>query len=104
MDATAATIREGSVLYETFCLVCHGVNVVAGPTRDLRYSSEAVHHAFESIVLHGTMEGLGMPSFGDLLTAEQVRAIQAYVLFRAEESASPSNEPLQPTSGAGGVN
>ncbi len=30
-----------------------------------------------------------MPSFGDLLTEEEARAIQAYVLFRAAESAPP---------------
>jgi mono/diheme cytochrome c family protein len=38
-------------------------------------------------VLKGERQSLGMPSFGDLISAEQARAIQAYVLSRAAESA-----------------
>lgn len=45
------------------------------PVSDIRY-------------LGGLREKLGMPSFGDVLTAEDARAIQAYVLFRAAESAA----------------
>ncbi len=33
----------------------------------------------------------GMPSFREILTAEQVRAIQAYVLARAKQPARPSS-------------
>ncbi len=91
MNASQETIEEGRILYDSFCTSCHGVAAVAGPLPDLRYSTAEVHRQFEAIVLGGAREGLGMPSFGDLLTAEQVRAIQAYVLFRATESEMPSN-------------
>ncbi len=42
---------------------------------------------FEQIVRGGARRELGMPSFAEDLTSEQVRVIQAYVLDRARESA-----------------
>jgi hypothetical protein len=33
---------------------------------------------------------MGMPSFQKILNADQVRAIQAYIVSRARESAGPS--------------
>jgi mono/diheme cytochrome c family protein len=53
---------------------------------DLRYASKAVHEQFEAIVLGGTRASLGMPSFKKILTADQVRSIEAYILSRARES------------------
>jgi mono/diheme cytochrome c family protein len=51
----------------------------------LRYSTAGVHQQFEAIVLGGALAPLGMPAFDDLLTSDEVRAIQAYVLARAAE-------------------
>jgi quinohemoprotein ethanol dehydrogenase len=89
-DAPPETIDEGRILYALHCFACHGVNVVAGPLPDLRYATLDVHEQFLSIVLGGAWQELGMPSFGDFLTAEEAQAIQAYVLSRAAESARPS--------------
>jgi quinohemoprotein ethanol dehydrogenase len=86
--ASPATIAEGRGLYDTYCYSCHGVDVVAGALPDLRYATADVHRDFEAIVLKGARAPLGMPSFGDLLSPEQARAIQAYVLHRARESAA----------------
>ncbi len=86
-SASAATINEGRALYDTFCYSCHGEAVVASALPDLRYATAETHKRFEAIVLRGERQLLGMPSFGDLISAEQARAIQAYVLSRAAESA-----------------
>jgi PQQ-dependent dehydrogenase (methanol/ethanol family) len=86
IDTTPAALREGRMLYATFCFRCHGVNVIAGPLPDLRYSTAEVHGQFEAIVRGGARKDLGMPSFGDKLNSQQLRAIQAYVLSRAEAS------------------
>jgi hypothetical protein len=84
MHASAATIREGEILYSRQCFYCHGVGVVSSSgVPDLRYSSAATHHAFESIVWEGAYQQMGMPSFKDALKPDQVRAIEAYVLSRA---------------------
>jgi mono/diheme cytochrome c family protein/outer membrane protein assembly factor BamB len=84
MNATPASVHEGGVLFGKYCFYCHGVNAVAGSgIPDLRYATAETHHQFESIVLGGTRESRGMPSFKDVLKREQLPAIQAYVLSRA---------------------
>jgi quinohemoprotein ethanol dehydrogenase len=88
MDASPETVHEGKLLYGRNCSGCHGLDAVAGTIPDLRYATKAVHDQFEAIVLEGTRSSLGMPSFRDLLRADQVHAIQAYVLSRAKEGAT----------------
>jgi quinohemoprotein ethanol dehydrogenase len=92
MNASAQAIHEGKILYGANCAGCHGLNVVAGPNPDLRYATKAVHDQFDAIVLGGARSSLGMPSFKDLLTADQVKAIQAYVLARAKDGANPPSQ------------
>jgi quinohemoprotein ethanol dehydrogenase len=92
MNASRSTIHEGGLLYGAHCAGCHGVRAVAGPLPDLRYATKAVHEQFERIVLGGSLESAGMPSFRDILRADQVRAIQAYTLDRARESANPTSK------------
>ena len=91
-NAPPEVIRQGQALYDSHCFGCHGVQVIAGPIKDLRYASAEVHDQFEAIVRDGAREALGMPGFGDILTLEQVQAVQAYVLFRAVESAASNIE------------
>ena len=84
MKASRETVRQGKFLYATFCFTCHGVDAVAGSgIPDLRYASADVHQQFAAIVLGGARESRGMPSFRDIITRDQVRAIQVYVLSRA---------------------
>jgi mono/diheme cytochrome c family protein len=53
----------------------------------LRYASAATHQQFESIVLGGARQQMGMPSFKDALKPDQVKDIEAYILARSAESA-----------------
>lgn len=87
MNPSRETLHEGKLLYGTYCFSCHGIDVVAGSLPDLRYASAEVHKRFSEIVLDGARQARGMPSFKDVLDESKVRAIEAYVLFRAEESA-----------------
>ncbi|HEV2102545.1 MAG TPA: PQQ-dependent dehydrogenase, methanol/ethanol family, partial [Candidatus Acidoferrum sp.] len=88
VNATPATISEGSILYRQYCFYCHGAGVVSGSgIPDLRYATAETHHQFQAIVLEGARESRGMPSFKDAMKPDQVRAIQAYVLSRAAASA-----------------
>jgi quinohemoprotein ethanol dehydrogenase len=89
LNASAEAIHEGKILFGAYCAQCHGFDAVAGPLPDLRYASRQVHEQFDAIVLGGGRATLGMPSFKDLLKADQVKAIQAYVLSRAKEGANP---------------
>ncbi len=59
---------------------------------DLRYLDELGHRAFVGNVRSG-LKSMGMPSFQELLSEEEVRAIQAYVIKRAhDEKTRPSSE------------
>jgi mono/diheme cytochrome c family protein len=87
LDTTPAALHEGQLLYRTYCRFCHGLDAIAGPLPDLRYATADVHRQFDSIVRGGARKALGMPSFNDVLSSSQVRAIQAYVLSRAAAAA-----------------
>jgi quinohemoprotein ethanol dehydrogenase len=91
MNAAAASIREGSVLFRRYCIYCHGVGAVSGSSiPDLRYASAETHHQFQDIVLGGVLEYGGMPSFKDALKPDQVRSIQAFVLSQAAAASKPA--------------
>ncbi len=82
------TVHMGALLYTAHCFLCHGLNAVSGPLPDLRYSSKAVLNSLPSILLEGARASDGMPSFGKILSANDVRAIRAYIIARAQESAA----------------
>jgi quinohemoprotein ethanol dehydrogenase len=87
ISTSPQVIHEGGALFNSNCAPCHGINAVAGPVPDLRYASKEVHQDFENIVLGGSRASAGMPSFKAILKPAQVRAIEAYVISRARESA-----------------
>ncbi len=95
-DAAPQFVHQGGLLFGTHCARCHGINAVAGALPDLRYASKETLEGIQDIVLGGTRAAVGMPSFQKLLNAEQVRAIQAYVVARARESAQPTTESRKP--------
>jgi len=83
VDASADILLLGERLYGNFCGTCHGVPAVRGPLPDLAHATTQVHEQLEAIVLGGQREALGMPSFAGLISPEQLRAIQAFILSRA---------------------
>jgi quinohemoprotein ethanol dehydrogenase len=76
--ASADELRRGEVKFAEQCSRCH----VFGPsvTPDLRKLTPALHAAFETIVLKGTLGAAGMERFDDLLSAADVKAIHAYLI------------------------
>jgi len=82
-------VHAGALLFNSRCFLCHGLNAVAGPLPDLRYSSKEVLDSLPSIVLDGTRASGGMPSYKKILSAEDVKAIRAYIIARAQEAAGP---------------
>lgn len=86
-------VHKGGLLFNSFCKQCHGTNAVAGALPDLRYSDKATLMGIQDIVLGGQLAPAGMPSFKKILTAEQVRAIKAYIISRSQESARAAKSP-----------
>lgn len=56
--------------------------VSGGLVPDLRKSDEAHRNLFQQIVLDGVLRPLGMPSFKDTLTPDEVEKIKLYVMSR----------------------
>ena len=84
------TVHKGALLFNGNCFLCHGLNAVAGPLPDLRYSSKETLDSLASIVLGGALTSGGMPSHKKILTAKEVEAIRAYIISRAQETAKPA--------------
>ncbi len=89
VEASAAEVERGTVLYHEYCSACHGVLAIGGGAAapDLRYTDAAGHAAFDDVVRGGIKSARGMPSFADRLDAGEVRWIQAFVLERTAASA-----------------
>ncbi len=85
VHATEQELRRASVLYHTQCSACHGPGVIGGGSAvpDLRYLDATQHSLFEQTVLGGLHEPAGMPRFDDLLSKDDVRIVQAYILKQA---------------------
>jgi mono/diheme cytochrome c family protein len=84
VTASAEEVKRGRDLYARHCFYCHGFAAEAsGLHPDLRYASRQVHESWHAIVLGGTLQGRGMASYADQLSAEESEAIHAYVTDRA---------------------
>ncbi len=86
LEATAAQLENGKFKYGSTCMVCHGALVISGGVvPDLRMLTAEKHSIFKEIVYDGVIHGAGMPRLGDLVTEQDVRDIQAYVISRANQ-------------------
>ena len=85
-------VHAGGLLFNSHCFLCHGLNAVAGPLPDLRYSSKEVLDSLLLIVLGGARASRGMPSYKKILSEEEAKAIRAYIIARGQEAARPKQE------------
>ena len=84
--ASAEEVDRGQDLYSEYCGGCHGSNVNNNRILpDLKYSIAETHEMFGDIVLEGALASTGMPAFDDLIGAQEVEAIRAYVVSRTHE-------------------
>jgi quinohemoprotein ethanol dehydrogenase len=85
IKADDATITHGREVFINRCASCHGYRggAFAGAFNgypDLWNLPAGVHNAFQAIVLEGALSQAGMPSFKDALNADDVHAIQAFIV------------------------
>lgn len=85
---TEAQLTTGLVQYARNCTVCHGPFAVsAGVLPDLRWSSYASsEEAWKGVLIDGNLQSIGMVSFADVLSEEEVEAIRAYVIQQAHNT------------------
>lgn len=85
-SATKDEIKNGQILFEKYCGVCHGwMGANGGAIPNLAYSSEGTFAIFEDIVLRKTFLKMGMPDFSDRLDQKEVNNIRNYILHSANE-------------------
>jgi quinohemoprotein ethanol dehydrogenase len=80
--ATPGTVQRGAGLFFTYCVFCHGGQ---GESRlsaypDLFRLNAQVHVSFQQIVHDGLLANGGMAGFADVLNAQDVSAIQAFLV------------------------
>ncbi len=81
-------LKTGLANYQDHCFGCHGDTAVTGSLiPDLRYSERIGNaESFRSVVLDGALQNNGMPNFSKYLKAENVEAIRAYIVHRANQA------------------
>jgi len=81
VKATEAEVTHGIALYRLNCGRCHGMLTSKALLPDLRQLSDAKHQIFDQIVLGGILTPRGMASFADILKPQEVKDIQAALIF-----------------------
>ena len=100
LPADEASLASGEELYRQYCRHCHGAGGGSeGAMPNLQRATDIVHRNFADIVLGGSREPQGMPSYEGLIDAEQLRLIQAYVVSQARETLADDEDEA-----AGGAN
>jgi quinohemoprotein ethanol dehydrogenase len=84
LRASEETVRKGGEVYARTCAQCHGQLAVGG-VKDLRQMTPETHAQFNDIVLKGVRVQKGMASFANVVSAEEVEAVHAYLIARANE-------------------
>ena len=84
---TKEQVARGGYRFGRFCSTCHGDAAIGGGVLpDLRRSGFIQDHdAFQQVVHDGALEDLGMVSFADTLTPEEVEDVRQYIIHRANE-------------------
>jgi len=95
-DSSPELVHKGAMIFNSRCMLCHGLNAVSGPLPDLRYSSKEMIESLDQILLDGVLARAGMPSYKKILNAQDVKALQAYIVARARESATASSDKPKP--------
>ncbi|MEL6413761.1 MAG: c-type cytochrome, partial [Pseudomonadota bacterium] len=92
---TEAQLAEGLVHYARNCTVCHGPFAASsGILPDLRWSSYTTSaDAWKGVVIDGNLQSIGMVSFADVLSEEEVEAIRAYVVQQAHNPEGLAADP-----------
>jgi mono/diheme cytochrome c family protein len=83
--AASAAAKEGRQTYNTYCVLCHGSNLINSGSNapDLRKFPLGQKSRFVTSVAKGKGQGK-MPAWGDILSPEQIDKIWAYVKTRGK--------------------
>lgn len=84
MKTSEQQYRTGAKKYMRYCAGCHGVRGKSGGlVPDLRAASRQTHEQWDAIVLGGLRHEKGMAGFADVISLDDSRAIQSYLIEEA---------------------
>ncbi|MGB3710772.1 MAG: PQQ-dependent dehydrogenase, methanol/ethanol family [Erythrobacter sp.] len=97
--ASPETIALGQQKYARYCAVCHAPGAVGSTVLpDLRRSGTlGARESWMAVVHDGILEDNGMASFAGSLSREEIEAIRAYVIHRANEDREMEGRVNQPS-------
>jgi len=97
VTASQEVIDRGQVVYQRYCSYCHGDGLrTGGLNPDLRWSSAAIHGAWQQIVRDGALRSIGMVGFKDFISDSDAEAIRQYVLSEAHRNYKLQHPDWQP--------
>jgi quinohemoprotein ethanol dehydrogenase len=93
--ATVAGIKIGETAFNRTCANCHGFDAISGGVvPDLRYSAALADPAtWKSIAYDGMLGAAGMRGYKGVFSEQEVEAIRAYVISRAQVDARFETDP-----------
>ena len=92
--AAAPVVAKGGGLYDAYCSSCHGPAAIqVGILPDLRRTPYLQNdEVFASVVIGGARQSHGMANFNSVLKPDDVQAIRAFVVQRANEDAAAAKK------------
>ena len=81
-----AHIKEGTLIFVNYCIVCHGIPGVqrGGNIKNLGYSARDTIANLDKIVFKGPFMANGMPDYTGKLTASDLEKIKAFIQGTAD--------------------
>ncbi|MEE4539866.1 MAG: PQQ-dependent dehydrogenase, methanol/ethanol family [Erythrobacter sp.] len=94
--ASAETIALGKAKYARYCAVCHAPGAVGSTVLpDLRRAGSLGNaQSWMAVVHDGLLKDNGMAAFAGSLTREEIEAIRAYVIHRANEDKAMNDKRI----------
>ena len=92
VSASPQVVHQGELLFNRTVRGCHGSERRGRATARSPLRKQRNAGRIEDIVLGGSRASAGMPSFQKILNAEQVRAIQAYIVSRTRSRQTGRSE------------
>ncbi|MGK2863506.1 MAG: PQQ-dependent dehydrogenase, methanol/ethanol family [Chitinophagaceae bacterium] len=83
---TETEIKRGGKIYLQYCMACHGtIDKDYGALPDLGLMTRERFDVIDDIVLKGMLEPVGMPNFGNRLSAADLENIKKYIVASAKQ-------------------
>jgi quinohemoprotein ethanol dehydrogenase len=86
MQADAATLEHGALLFGQHCGVCHSLSDAPGGYPNLLRLPPGKHAIFDEIVLRGALASRGMANFSNEISEADAHAIHAFLIDEAYEA------------------